>query len=347
MKLESLSSTRLSNLSVRIMSSMLEEADIDPTPILRAACLEPAHLVDPEGQVSAAQELRFQEGFVAATRSIPGIWLRTGLRYRLMSYGPLGLLVLSAPTVAAGLRVLNRYEALTFSLLAYPIEMEGDDPVALRVDDRNAPAPLREFLHERALGSVVMILNDMRQRPFPLERIDSVLDRPRNWLGCEQLVGAPIRFCAAETKWVFPRGIGREPLPMSNPLLEETYRRRCDQMIAEPQPADELVERFHALMVSSAKGFPTAKEVAEKLAISERTLHRRLSAQGLVFSSVLDRVREKRAREFLERSRMSIAQIAEMLDFAETASFSRAFKRWTGMSPLSFRKTMTMAFRAP
>ena len=98
-------------------------------------------------------------------------------------------------------------------------------------------------------------------------------------------------------------------------------------------------------MTGAPKGFPTATQVAEKLAISERTLHRRLATQGLVFSAVLDRLREKRAREYLERSRLSIAQIAEMLDFAETASFSRAFKRWTGMSPLLFRKTMTVPFR--
>lgn len=345
MKLETLGTTRLSNLSVRIMSAMLEESGIDAYPMLRAACLEPINLVDPEGQVSAAQELRCQEAFVAATRHIPGIWLRTGLRYRLMSYGPLGLLVLSAATVSSALRQLNRYQALTFSLLTYPIEMVGEDPVAMRVDDSTSPPSLREFLHERALGSVAMLLNDMRQRPFPLDRVDSVLDRPPNWLGCEELLGVPVRFNAGQTKWVFRPGIGSEPMPMASALMEETYQRLCDQLVNQPRARDDMVERFYGVMMSAPKGFPTATQVAEKLAISERTLHRRLSAQGLVFSSVLDRVREKRAREYLERSRLSIAQIAEMLDFAETASFSRAFKRWTGMSPLLFRKTMTIPYR--
>ncbi len=345
MKFEASGTTRLSNLSVRIMVAMLEESDIDPALMLRAACLEPANLADPEEQVSAAQELRCQEAFVAMTSHIPGIWMRTGLRYRLMSYGPLGLLVLSAATISSALRHLNRYQALTFSLLTCSLDMQGENPLAIRADDSTAPPVLREFFHERALGAVVMMLNDMRQRPFPLEYIDSILDRPPNWLHCDELLGVPVRFNAGQTKWVFKTGIGSEPMPMASPLIEETYQRLCDQLISQPRVKDDMLERFYSVMMGAPKGFPTAIQVAEKLAISERTLHRRLAAQGLVFSSVLDRIREKRAREYLERSRLSIAQIAEILDFAETASFSRAFKRWTGMSPLLFRKTMTIPYR--
>ena len=345
MKLEPLASTGLSNLSIRIMAGVLEESGIDATPMLRAACLDAGHLTCIEASLSAAQEMRCQEAFVALTSHIPGLWLKTGLRYRLMSYGPLGQLLLSSSTVALALRQLSKYQCLTSSLLTLSLEMAGEDPVAIRADDSLAPPALHEFLHERALGAVVMLLRDLRQRPFPLDHIDSILNRPPNWLDCDEVLGVSVRFNASQTKWVFKPGIGAEVMPMASPLLEEAYQRQCDQLINQPRLKDDMLERFYGVMTGAPKGFPTATQVAEKLAISERTLHRRLATQGLVFSAVLDRLREKRAREYLERSRLSIAQIAEMLDFAETASFSRAFKRWTGMSPLLFRKTMTVPFR--
>jgi AraC-like DNA-binding protein len=345
MKYEASGPAALSNLSVRIMVAMLEEAGIDPSPMMRAACLEAGHMLDPEGRISAAQELRCQDAFVALTRHIPGFWMRTGLRYRIMSYGPLGLLLLSTQNVSAALRQLGRYQSLTCSPLTFSLEFDGEEPVAIIADDSTAPQGLREFLHERALGAVVMMLNDLRQRPFPLDHIESILDRPPNWLHCDDVLGVPVRFNAPQTKWVMKPGSGDEPMPMASPLLEETYQRLCDQLISQPRVRDDMMDRFYSVMMGAPKGFPTAIQVAEKLAISERTLHRRLAARGLVFSSVLDRIRERRAREYLESSRLSIAQIAEMLDFAETASFSRAFKRWTGMSPLLYRKTMTAPYR--
>ncbi len=73
------------------------------------------------------------------------------------------------------------------------------------------------------------------------------------------------------------------------------------------------------------------------LGLSERTLYRRLAAQGLTFGQMVDQVREQRATYLLDNTRMSVEAVAESLGFAETASFSRAFKRWKGLSPLRFR----------
>jgi AraC-like DNA-binding protein len=91
-------------------------------------------------------------------------------------------------------------------------------------------------------------------------------------------------------------------------------------------------------MVRSGRGLPSAAEAGRQLGMSERTLHRRLATQGLSFGAVLDQVREQRAVYLLDNSRLSIERIAESLGFAETASFSRAFKRWKGLSPLQFRR---------
>jgi len=338
MRLESLEALRHSNHSLRIMRSSIEDEGLDWAPLIAEADIPPDVVDDPNGQVSGTQELRLQQAFANATRHIPGAWLRTGLRYRLMSYGPLGLAVLAADTLEKGLLVLDSFQVLTYSLMQYTLLYEDGELVGLGADDSLAPLEFREFCQERSLGSVTRFLNDMLSRSSPIARIETVLDRPNGWLGCDATLGVPVVFNAPSTRWILKPGVGREPLPMASPLLEETYRSLCASLVDEARVSDDLVGKFYALLVRTGRGFPSAAAAARQLGMSERTLYRRLSQQQLSFGAVLDQVREQRARYILENSRLSIERVAEMLDFAETSSFSRAFKRWTGLSPLQFRR---------
>ena len=95
-----LENLRLSTHSIRIMCAMLREAGLDPASLLSDAAIDAAVLSDPQAEIDGQTELRAQQAFAASTRHIPGLWMRTGLRYRVMSYGPLGLAVLAASHVA-------------------------------------------------------------------------------------------------------------------------------------------------------------------------------------------------------------------------------------------------------
>ena len=333
-----LKNLRLSTHSVRIMCAMLREAGLDSAGLLADAGIEEAVLGDPQAQIDGEAELRAQQAFAAATRHIPGLSMRTGLRYRVMSYGPLGLAVLAASNVAEGLDVLGAFQALTFSLMRYAVESRDGAPIALQADDSLAPESLREFLQERALGSVTMFLNDMQPPRFPIVRIESMLDRPTGWQACDALLGAPVVFRARKTRWVFAEGAGALPLPMASPLLEETYRSLCAKLVEAVPQSDTFLTRLYEIMVRAGRGFPSAQVAAQQLGLSERTLHRRLVERGTSFGEVLDKVRYQRARELLEKSTLPIDRIGEMLGFAETASLSRAFKRWSGMPPSRFRR---------
>ncbi len=337
MKPESLATLKYSNHSLRIMRSSVEEEGLAWEPILATASIPAALLDDPNAEVSGIQELRLQQAFADATRGLPGAWLRTGLRYRLMTYGPLGLAVLAANTVEEGFKVLAAFQALTYSLMQYTPLYEDGEMIGLGGHDNLAPPDLREFCQERALGSVTRFLNDMHPQSRLLSHIESVLDRPQGWLDIETTLGVPVTFNAVSTRWVFAPGAGKASLPMASPLLEETYGSICARLLEEARVSDDMVSQLYALLVRSARSFPSATEAASHLGMSERSFYRRLAEQNLSFSTILDQVREQRARSLLDHSNLSIERVAEMVDFAETASFSRAFKRWTGLSPLRYR----------
>jgi AraC-like DNA-binding protein len=83
--------------------------------------------------------------------------------------------------------------------------------------------------------------------------------------------------------------------------------------------------------------FPRLEQVASKLAMSPRTVRRKLGAEGVRFQDLLDAERGKVAEDYLSNSELTIQQIAEQCDFSDAQNFAQAFKRWTGMSPTDYR----------
>jgi len=87
-----------------------------------------------------------------------------------------------------------------------------------------------------------------------------------------------------------------------------------------------------------SNGVPQAADIARDMAMSERTLYRRLAEEGLTFRDVLTEAQSSLAQELLRDSDSSIAEIAFLTGFSEQSTFSRAFKRWVGQAPVQFRQ---------
>jgi AraC-like DNA-binding protein len=85
----------------------------------------------------------------------------------------------------------------------------------------------------------------------------------------------------------------------------------------------------------------SASNVAQKLALSTRTLSRKLRDEGVTFAEVLDETRIALAKRYLAERDLPVSEIAWLLGYAEVSSFTHAFKRWTGETPRQFRSTPT------
>ena len=93
------------------------------------------------------------------------------------------------------------------------------------------------------------------------------------------------------------------------------------------------------LVSALASGRVQAAEIANQLGMSVRSLSRQLAEEGTSFGEILDRVRQRLALRYLEDERVSVQQTAWLLGYSEIASFSHAFKRWTGTSPRRARQS--------
>jgi AraC-like DNA-binding protein len=86
---------------------------------------------------------------------------------------------------------------------------------------------------------------------------------------------------------------------------------------------------------------PGARDVASALNMSARTLHRRLTQEGTSFQQIKDNFRTALARHYLGRPELSIDAIATLMGFQDNSAFYRSFRKWTGMSPGEYRRSLT------
>jgi AraC-like DNA-binding protein len=93
-----------------------------------------------------------------------------------------------------------------------------------------------------------------------------------------------------------------------------------------------------ALLEALPSGLVTLEEIGRRLAVSKRTLQRRIEAEGTSFQRILSETREAVARHYLEATTLPAAEIALLLGYDEPNSFSRAFKTWTGTTPDTVRR---------
>ena len=105
-----------------------------------------------------------------------------------------------------------------------------------------------------------------------------------------------------------------------------------------PNTLSRKVEQI--LSASGSSKLPNAESVARQLNMSPRTLHRRLTAEHTSFQQLKDSFRAGLARHYLGRRELSIDAIATLMGFQDNSAFYRSFRKWTGMSPGEYRRSL-------
>jgi AraC-like DNA-binding protein len=124
---------------------------------------------------------------------------------------------------------------------------------------------------------------------------------------------------------------------MSDPVALNLAREQCERELNALGLDGRVEARVRRLVSRNKNGFPSLQQVASQLHKSPRTLKRQLAAEGHTFSSILDEERREAATLMLRSSDFSIEQVAERLGYSNVPNFSRAFRRWMGITPADYR----------
>src|SRR5690554_184759 len=174
---------------------------------------------------------------------------------------------------------------------------------------------------------------------FYPSRIEFDHEREKGIDHVKEVLGCDVVFGARESRLYFPVEILSYASPHAEPELLALHERFASEQVARLEKKDIVgqVERIIAELLDS--GEVTLDAVAERLGIKPRTLRTRLTEAETSFNQVLADFRYRLARQLLATTDESIDEIVYLTGFSEPSTFYRAFKRWSGMTPIEYRKT--------
>lgn len=293
--------------------------------------------VSPES-MPLAEFVRFSEQVVARTRDVAIPWLAGG-NYDLAALGPLGDAINAAGKVGSALRRLVDYFSLLQDCTDIRLGLEDDmASVSYRILDPDIWPRHNDAMF--TLGIVGQILR-RGTSGYPgggWDKIEFAFEADSQEMRGDigKVVRAPCTFGADSNQIRFPAAMLDLALP-AQPGTSDV--RLLSRAIVEKRRQTPLVDRLSQMVLRDLNTCGIEQErFAREIGMSSRTMRRKLTEQGSSFQQVLDECRMRQAVfEFRVRPDLSIAQIALRLGYAEHSNFTRAFHRWSGVSPQAYR----------
>ena len=252
-------------------------------------------------------------------------------------YGLAELTARASATLRDGLARLSRYAPLVHPQLELLLrERDGEATVRLRTPSQ--PRGVGRHLHEYGVASVLTHLRQESGRRLAPSRVWFVHARPPDLTPLERFFATrELSFGDDDNGFALPAGVLDGPAPGGDPRLLATLEELAEAALRARTPVDDLQAQVTATIRAQLPGDASMDAVAHALHLSPRTLQRRLEAADARFSELLDGVREELARTWLQDLTLPLAEVGYRLGFSDLATFSRAFKRWTGKPPGTFR----------
>ncbi len=309
---------------------LLREHRLEPAAVLAQAGVPPNFFDDPDQVVDYREAGLALSGCAAAT-GCAHFGLLVGQRCSLAGLGLVGRLAGSATDVGTALRAVARYFPLFDRGAVLTVRVTGEE-CSLVFGILPASMPGADQLYDTAIAIAFNTLRVLCGNIWRPSLVTLPHKAPPDVRPFRTYFGAKIRFDAAEAAIVFERSWLARPVSRSNMaehLLLLDHAARMEAIIAM-----KIAERVHRHLRGSLPAHWLSEEqVATQLMMAPRTLRLRLSEEGASFKAVVDELRYETARQFLAGSSLELQNIALLLGYSEANAFSRAFHRWSGMTP--------------
>ncbi len=293
----------------------------------RAALLAKHHLPDSAAMGSCTVPLSSVRGLiqdVAVRLKDPSFGLTLADAIPEGTYGLVELLARTAPTVEEALRVLARYGGQINPVGRFEVS-DAEAGVELRYHVLGSSSGLGALQNEFSIAFVVRAIRLVASAPIALMRVWFAHEAPSDGARLDGYFSCPITYGADSCGFALDAETSELALTSSDPVVHEFLA----QQAAERSPESSSFVATVCHVVEQQLGYDDLEleRVAEHLAITPRTLQRRLSDEGTTFSKVVDGLRQQSAERLL-REGVPAERAAEMLGFASAESFRRSLRRW-------------------
>jgi len=319
----------------QIVSSVLKMYGLDAQAMFERHGIDPALLSNPNARIPSRTWDSLARD-AAAHIADPAFGLLAARCWHPSNLGALGYAWLTSSTLRTGLGRVVRYWRLLGE--ASSTRLEESSAGLKIVLARQAPDPVSSAV---TVDFVMSLLVDMCRmnagsslRPVTvrLRRL-----RPEHSEAYRRHFGCVVRFAEDEDSFTLSRRDADRPLPTSNRQLAATLDRILAEQLAHLDKRDVVARCQARLLDQLSSGEVSEDAMAEQLHMSRRTLQRKLAEADHTYQKLVDDTRRDLAMRHLEDPRHSITDVTFLLGFSQQSAFTRAFRRWTGMSPSAYR----------
>jgi AraC-like DNA-binding protein len=315
---------------IRVFVDGLSRLGYEAGRLLISAGIDHRTLDDPDALIPSEAIGSFFSR-VQAERFTPNLGLKLAQVTPIGSFPLLDYLILTSDTVGAGVHQLARYFRITGSPLVVVLE---DDRAPIRV---RLTGESQAFSVEYFFALMVLHFRKETVGRFAADTV-SFQHEPDDVVEFERILGCRLQTADRWNGIILPVDTWRLQLPRRDPVLRQFLENQAKAILSRlpvrPGVAS-VVQKAIAMRVGS--GSTHIGAIARELALSVRTLQRRLTSEGVSYQAVLDDARQQAAARYIQDSRLAICEIAYLLGYSEPAAFHRAFKRWYGVTPEMFR----------
>ena len=208
---------------------------------------------------------------------------------------------------------------------------------------------MRQFIIDRDRAAITLLQREILGRPLSYTAFEMKHHEPEPVMAARysEWVGIRPTFGSAQHRSIFPAALMSEPLPQAEPHTARLCEEMCRKLVEARSSRTGVAAAVRDRLLRTPGHIPDMEEISAEMHMTSRTLRRHLTAEGATFRALLEEVRSTLATELMANARLTHAEIAQRLGYADVTTFIEAFRRWKGVPPSEYRRACGLVNQHP
>ena len=320
-------------IAIKAFRNRLASLGIDPVEVMETASRGRGATASAQSPPTAHEVLETAVAMSGDTT----LAIKIGNGLDLGKYGTYGFALMSCSDMGAALELFLRYGQTFLQSCSWQRSV-GKDEIILRLQQNTGTSYQKMLVTELAFSQIYLQSKLLVARPAEGVRVQLSYPKPAHFGVYEQTWPFPMEFDQEHTQFFIPDQWLRQRVRTGDPTTNVLFSQQCEELVNGMAEVDETAAIVRRLLIHSAGNFLSISEVAGQLHVTERTLRRRLAAEGTDFRTIFDDIKNTLAQNYLRKTSLSVVEIADLLNYTEATNFHRAFQRWNSTTPADYRQ---------
>ncbi len=280
----------------------------------------------------------FEEAARATRHDNFGLWF--GHQFKPRDLGMWGYMAVCSPTVGSALE--NLIDHFEYHQQGSAMRLsEADSLLRLEYQITDGRILERRQDAELSLGMFFNVFRECYGTSWAPEEVHFEHPKPLDWQEHERAFEAPVYFNQPTNALLFRREALAGRMPNCDLKLMGLLQTCLSALGLSREVSQNLVDRLrNQVRIRLPEGYPSLDAVAAELGQSPSAIQRSLAFEGLSYKDLVETTRQDLAQVYLRQAHMALSEIAFLLGYSELRAVSRAFRRWTGVSPRDYRERL-------